>query len=206
MALLVGSICPSVRRALRWLRHKRSREGIRLGILLGDKKWTELSHVSGRLVRTRNRHRRNAISAKSVHLLDLRDLYQAGIHFGTDPHGIAGSQLAQGLRIRPIGGVGGANRVHSPNGHSPYLLVLYPDRNGSSDWVISMVLPDRHGHLTLEDVRKFLEGSNPEPGLRITEFAISYPLSQREEKPPGARLTERFTKRGVGLIVTPSPF
>ena len=108
--------------------------------------------------------------------------------------------------IRPIGGLGGANPVHSPNGHSPFVLVLYPDRNGSSDWVISMVLPNRHGHLTLEDVRKFLEGSNPEPGLRITEFAIEYPLSKSEEKPPGARLTERFTKRGVGLIVTPSPF
>ena len=108
--------------------------------------------------------------------------------------------------IRSIGGVGGAIDVYSPNGTSPYLLVLFPDRNGSSDWVISMVLPDRHGHLTLEDARTFLEGSNPETGLRITEFAISYPLSQREEKPPGPRLTERFTKRGVGLIVTPSPF
>lgn len=108
--------------------------------------------------------------------------------------------------IRHSGGLGGAIPVPSPNGYSPFLLLLYPDRKGSSQWAIYLVVPNDRGHLTVEDVRKFLEGSNHEAGLRVTEFAICYPLSQRDENPPGAECTERFTKRGVGLYVIRSQF
>jgi hypothetical protein len=99
---------------------------------------------------------------------------------------------------------GGQRPCYVSIGQSLFMLMLFPDDTGWSPWVIWFVLPNDplHGARTDEEGRAFLTGNHPDKRLRLTEFAIDYPLCNEGNKAGGPRVLERFTKRGVGLQIS----
>ena len=87
--------------------------------------------------------------------------------------------------------------IFSSIGGSPFILRLFPDAAGWSDWVIIFDLP---GARTREEALAFLSGTHPDKRLKLGEFAICYPICGSRESPvTEVIVVERFTGKRVGL-------
>ena len=87
--------------------------------------------------------------------------------------------------------------IYSSIGSSPFILRLFPDSTGWSDWVIIFGLP---GARTREEALAFLSGTHPDKRLKLGEFAIRYPICGSRESPATeVSVVERFTGERVGL-------
>jgi hypothetical protein len=81
---------------------------------------------------------------------------------------------------------------------SPFVILLFPDKDGQSDWRICFVLSGHppHGPAPAEEALKFLEG---DPKLRsdarLKEFALSFVGGI----PGYTTRSERFSQRGLDV-------
>jgi len=101
---------------------------------------------------------------------------------------------------------GGSLPIYSPNGYTPFLLRLFPDKTGKSDWLISFNLrnADEQGDRTTEEALEFLAGTHPDKRLKLLEFAFIYPLCGTSDHPgTDINIIERFQGQRVGLKVFP---
>ena len=100
---------------------------------------------------------------------------------------------------------GGMSACYHSAEQTLFTLELFPDDTGWSPWGIVFVLPNDpdplRGGRTDEEGRAFLAGTHPDKRLRIAEFAIIYPLCNETDKANVTLLWERFTTRGVGLVI-----
>jgi len=98
---------------------------------------------------------------------------------------------------------GGMSACYNSVDQSLFTLKLFPDETGWSPWVINFILPNDplRGGRTDEECRAFLAGTHPDKRLRLAEFAITYPLCNENDEANVRSLWERFTTRGVGLVI-----
>jgi hypothetical protein len=100
---------------------------------------------------------------------------------------------------------GGSSPILSHNGWSNFILRLFPDASGWSDWCIIFQIPYREsqGPRTPEEALAFLSGAHPDKRLRLGEFAVWYPLCGSRENPLSeGYVTQRFTGKRVGIMLT----
>jgi len=109
----------------------------------------------------------------------------------------------EGCSLEKIIGVGGAVDFDWMSG-AAFCLRVCPDKTGWSDWGIEFTLtPDQRGvTLNDDDARAFLEGVHTNRELRLAEFVLFYPVEPSVENGK-VSLSERFTSKGVGLMVHP---
>lgn len=109
--------------------------------------------------------------------------------------------------VSNIGATGGGSLpIYDPHDYTPYLLRLFPDKTGWSDWLICFNLrdSDEHGSRTSEEALEFLAGTHPDKRLKLLEFAFYYPLCGTSDNPvTEINIIERFQGHRVGLKVFP---
>jgi hypothetical protein len=100
---------------------------------------------------------------------------------------------------------GGGLLIYRQTGMSPFILRLFPDATGWSDWVIIFNLPDDdwpHGVRRSEQALAFLSGKEQDKRVRLSEFAIWYPICGSRASPTTqVYLTERFAGKRVGVML-----
>ena len=107
--------------------------------------------------------------------------------------------------VYPYGASGGGSLpVYNGFDYAPFILRLFPDSTGWSDWVIVFNLPEPvaplHGSLSSEEALAFLSGTHPDKRLKLVDFVIQYPICGNSNSPTTeAMVAERFTEKGVGL-------
>jgi hypothetical protein len=85
---------------------------------------------------------------------------------------------------------------------SRFVLSLFPDDKGHSQWSIYFTLsspPGLESTRTIEEALSFLKGTHPDRSVRITEFVIFYPLPGC----PFGSVKERHSPKGVGVMIEP---
>jgi hypothetical protein len=100
------------------------------------------------------------------------------------------AQWLQGDNIHNAGALGGAAPFFSRGGESEFLIILFPNEKGWSEWRIYFTLSHPPSRLLdMDGARAFLRGALPDRQVRLQEFALCYPFGK----------TERFTKHRVGV-------
>jgi len=108
----------------------------------------------------------------------------------------------QDCTLERIRGVGGSVDFDWFSG-APFCLRVCPDTNGWSDWVIDFTLTHEEGYSRgIEDGLAFLKGTLTNRQVRLAEFVLHYPVESSLQN-GNVMLSERFTRKGVGLIVHP---
>ncbi len=105
-----------------------------------------------------------------------------------------GAKWLDEARLDPVGGLGGWVPIFAGRNDTMFVLYVFPDNRGVSDWSIYFTLSQFESRTVEEERRKvlvFFKGTLPDKGVRLREFALCYPQCK----------IERFTKRGVGLMV-----
>jgi hypothetical protein len=107
--------------------------------------------------------------------------------------------------VSPCGAAGGGSLpIYSPNDCTPFLLRLFPDKTGWSDWCICFNLRNAvgQGDRTPKEALAFLAGTYPDKRLKLVEFALYYPICGASDNPATeVDIIERFQGQKVGLKV-----
>ena len=104
--------------------------------------------------------------------------------------------------LKKCGGLGGFSPVYRGVGEAAFELRLFPDDKGSTAWIITFVLPERPEHLLDEaDARAFVTGTLANERVRLLEFSIFHPVPFTSNPNPEVHVIERFTPKGVGIMI-----
>lgn len=120
-------------------------------------------------------------------------------------HAIPDKRWLSACSVYPCGAAGGGSLpIYNRRDCSPFILRLFPDATGWSDWVIIFNLPEPdaplHGARSSEEALAFFSGTHPDKRLKLVEFVIEYPVCGSSDTPTKeVSVVERFTKKGVGL-------
>jgi hypothetical protein len=114
---------------------------------------------------------------------------------------LTNSQWLDACWLEPQGALGGPADLDYSTGR-PFLLRLFPDEAKNTRWFIYFTLTGGipEWQISLNDASAFLRGSHTNKNIRIAEFCLFYPAVLPGFH-PDRRVTERFTRKGVGLKV-----
>ena len=116
---------------------------------------------------------------------------------------IPDNRWLQVCSVLGCGGTGGGSLpIYCQSGTSPFILRLFPDATGWSDWAIIFNLPDDelHGARTSKQGLAFLSGREQDKRVKLLEFAMWYPICGSRASPTTqVYLNERFTGKRVGV-------
>lgn len=96
-------------------------------------------------------------------------------------------------KLERVGGGSGRPFPGQKRGHSSFILRLFPDEELYSEWFIILNVKGDFDAGVMEDFIRGRKSGNRE--IQLAEFSLMYPLIKK------TRITERFTRDGVGLMV-----
>jgi hypothetical protein len=101
-------------------------------------------------------------------------------------------------RVFPLGAGSGYSPVEFTPADSAFVVLLFPDKDGQSDWRICLVLSGHppHGPAPAEEALGFLEG---DPTLRSDARLKEFALSFAGGIPGYTARSERFSQRGLDV-------